>query len=466
MRENLGDCAVVLGGSMAGLLAARVLADRFATVAVVERDQLPHGPEPRRGVPQGKHIHGLLAGGQQAFEHLLPGLTRDLAADGVPVGDPLADLRLSINGHHFKQAASGLTLVSASRDVLEHHVRRRIRALPNVTLADRRDVVGLAADDGRITGVRVLRRAADRVEEHLDADLVVDATGRGSRAPVWLSELGFPAPPEEQLNVDLGYTTRRYHLPAGAFDADLGLLQAPTPAHPRGAALARLEHGVWMLTLIGLGGDHPPARVDDFDEFAASVGSGELLALIRTAEPIDAPIAFRFPASTRRYYERTRIPDNLVVLGDGLCSLNPIYGQGMTVAALEALALAGQLCGERVPPSRAMMVELAKIVEVPWQLAGAVDRAFLPSTKPQALADRIMGAYVDRLQATAGHDPVAGRAFLRVSGLIDPPSALLRPRLIWRTLRPRFGGRTGAAGLPAAEVTPGELSEGGRPCSS
>ena len=134
MRRNLGDCAVVLGGSMAGLLAARVLAERFATVVVVERDRLPDGPEPRRGVPQGKHIHGLLAGGQQAIEQLLPGLTQDLAADGVPVGDPLADLRLRLNGHRFRQAPSGLTLVSASRDVLEHHVRRRIRSLPNVSV--------------------------------------------------------------------------------------------------------------------------------------------------------------------------------------------------------------------------------------------------------------------------------------------------------------------------------------------
>ncbi len=458
MRQDLGDRAVVLGGSMAGLLAARVLAERFTTVVVVERDRLPNAPEPRRGVPQGKHIHGLLAGGQQAVEQLLPGLTEDLAADGVPVGDPLADVRLRINGHRFRQAHSGLILVSASRDVLEHHVRRRVRALPNVALNDRCDVVGLAEAEGRITGVRVLRRADDSVEELLDADLVVDATGRGSRLPVWLSDLGFPAPPEDQLSVDLGYTTRRYRLPPDALDGDLGLLQAPTPAHRRGAALARLEHGVWMLTLIGIGGDHPPARIDDFDRFAASVGSDELSSLIRAAEPIDAPVAFRFPASTRRYYERTQLPDNLVLLGDSLCSLNPVYGQGMTVAALEALALARQLSGARMPPSRAMMREVAKIVDVPWQLAGAVDRALLPSAQPQALRDRLAAAHVDRVQAAAEDDPVAGRAFLRVSGLIDPPSALIRPRLMWRSLlrRPSAAG----AGSPASAEMSADLSRG------
>ena len=162
--------------------------------------------------------------------------------------------------------------------------------------------------------------------------------GGDPEAPVWLSDIGFPRPEEEQLRVDLGYTTRRYRLPPDALDGDLGVLQAPTPRRPRGAALARLEDGVWMLTLIGLGGDHPPARVEDFDRFAESVGSDDITALIRIAEPIDAPVAFRFPASTRRYYERTRLPDNLVVLGDSLCSFNPVYGQGMSVAALEAVA--------------------------------------------------------------------------------------------------------------------------------
>jgi 2-polyprenyl-6-methoxyphenol hydroxylase-like FAD-dependent oxidoreductase len=429
-----------------------VLAERFAGVIVVERDRLPKGPEQRRSVPQAKHIHGLLAGGQQAIEQLLPGLTQDLAAYGVPIGDPLADVRLCLNGHRFRQAPSGLTLVSASRDVLEHHLRRRIRSLPGISLVDRCDVVGLKAGGGRITGVRVLRRADDSVEELLHSDLVVDATGRGSRAPVWLSDIGFLRPEEEQLHVDLGYTTRRYRLPPDALDGDLGLLQAPTPRHPRGAALARLEDGVWMLTLIGLRGDHPPARVEDFDRFAESVGPDDISPLIRIAEPIDAPVAFRFPASTRRYYERARLPDNLVVIGDSLCSFNPVYGQGMSVAALEAVALTRLLSGDRVPPSRVVMGELARIVDVPWQMAGAVDRAFLPSEKPQALRDRFMSVYVDRVQTAAEHDPVAGRGFLRVSGLIDPPGALLRPGLIVRTLHRHVATPTGSHGLPSSDL--------------
>jgi 2-polyprenyl-6-methoxyphenol hydroxylase-like FAD-dependent oxidoreductase len=460
MRRDLGERAVVLGGSMAGLLVARVLADRFATVVVVERDPLPDAPGPRRGVPQGKHIHGLLAGGQQAFEQLLPGLTSELAADGVPVGDPLADVRLRINGHDFRQAPSGLTLVSASREVLEHRVRRRIRALPNVTITDRCDVVGLTARGSRITAVRVLRHADDSAEELLEADLVADATGRGSRAPIWLSQIGFPGPTEDRLGVDLGYTTRRYRLPAGALDGDLGILRAPTPGHPRGAALARLERGVWMLTLIGLGEDHPPTHAEGFDRFAASLGSGELSSLIRAAEPIDDPIAFRFPASTRRHYERIELPDNLVVLGDSLCSLNPIYGQGMTVAALEALALARLLSNRRLPPSRAIMRNLGTIVDAPWQLASAVDRSFLPSEEPAAFRDRLAAAYIDRVQAAAEHDAVAGRAFLRVSGLVEPPRALLRPGLVWRALHRSRAATPTASARTALSASTAQQSQG------
>ena len=282
MRRDLADCAVVLGGSMAGLLAARVLAERFATVVVVERDRLPDSCRAAAGHSAGQ-AHPRAAGRRAAS-------VRAAAAGPDAATSRRTGCRSvtrwpiygsSINGHRFRQAPSGLTLVSPGREMLEHHLRRRVRVLPNLTITDRCDVVGLAESGGRITGVRVLPRGDHSLEETLAADLVVDATGRGSRAPVWLSDLGFPPPAEEQLRVDLGYTTRRYRLPGDAVDGGLGLLQAPTPDRPRGAALARLEDGVWMLTLIGLGGDHPPGRVEDFDRFAASVGSDELTSLIR-----------------------------------------------------------------------------------------------------------------------------------------------------------------------------------------
>ena len=436
MAEREGQ-AVVLGGSLAGLLTARVLADLFGTVVIVERDRLATGPEQRRGLPQGKQIHALLTGGQRVLEDLLPGLTAEIAAEGAPVVDALADMRLSFNGHRLRQAVSGLTHVSASRPLLESLVRERTRSLPSITVLDACEVVGLVGLGDRVNGVRVLRRGGRRGEEVLEADLVVDACGRGSRSSRWLTELGYPTPPEERIPIDLGYTTRRFRLPADVLDGDVGVLHSPTAGRPRGAALARLENDVWMLTLVGVQADHPPADLDGFAAFTAAVNCPEINTAIHYGEPIDTPISFRFPASVRHRYERVRLPRNLVVLGDSLCSFNPVYGQGMTVAALEARALGDRLRGDRDTPSQIVMASLARIVDVPWQLANAADRPFLTSAGNRRSRGSLVDIYVERVLTAATYDPAAGRAFLRVSGLLDPPRTLFQPDLLWRALRPR-----------------------------
>ena len=225
------DHAVVLGGSIAGLLAARVLADAYAEVTVLDRDALTPGVAPRRGVPQGRHIHALLARGQSALEELFPGFTEELVAHGAPVGDMLGDARLLLGGHRLARAETGLRVVSVSRPLLEDRIRARVRTLRAVSFAPPCDVVGLrpSHDGRRVTGVRVLRRADASAEETLTADLVVDATGRGSRTPRWLASLGFGRPKEEQVRVDVGYATRRYRLPADGLNGDLACVPARRP---------------------------------------------------------------------------------------------------------------------------------------------------------------------------------------------------------------------------------------------
>jgi 2-polyprenyl-6-methoxyphenol hydroxylase-like FAD-dependent oxidoreductase len=438
VNRQIGERAVVLGASMAGLLAAQVLSDSYGQVTVIDRDELPEAARHRRGVPHGRHLHALAARGQQALEELFCGLTAELVADGVPAGDMLADTRLFFSGHRLRQAPTGLGLLCASRPVLEGRVRARVRALPNVRLVDRCDVVGLAttADHRRVTGARLLRRADGSAEEVLGADLVVDATGRGARTPAWLEALGYPRPPAAQVRVGLGYATRTYRLSPDALGGDLAVLQAATPRHPRAGALQVLEGDRWMVTLAGILGDHPPTDPVGFLEFARSLRFPDIYQAVRDAEPLDDPVAFRFPASVRHRYEKLdRFPDGLLVMGDAVASFNPIYGQGMSVAALQALALRRHLEHGTAPRPRRWFRELARVVDVPWDIAAGGDLVF-PGVQGRRTAKvRLVSAYLARLHAAAAHDADLAGAFLRVAGLVAPPGSLLRPGVAARVLR-------------------------------
>jgi len=429
---------VVIGGSMAGLVAARALAAAYAEVMVIDRDRLPEAPEHRRGVPQAHHAHALLARGQQEFEELFPGVTAALAARGAPTGDMLRDAILHFGGHRLPRATSGIVLVSASRILLEDEVRRRVRALPGVTFAPPSDVAGLTTTPGgeRVTGVRVLPRTAGSAAEVLHAHLVVDATGRGSRAPAWLDALGFARPDEDRLPIDLHYTSRRYRLGAGALGGSLATVQAPTPANPRAGVLARLEEDQWLITLAGVLGDRPPTDPDGFLAFARSLPFPDIFEAIRDSEPLDDPRSFGFPASVRRRYERlARLPEGFLPLGDSLCSFNPVYGQGMTVAALQARVLLRHVRRARPFRTRRILRDFARVLDAPWKMARGADLSLPGVPGPRPWPQRVMARYIARLHSAAVHDERVATAFLRVSGMLDEPPALLRPGVALRVLR-------------------------------
>ena len=439
MDSQIGDRAVVLGASMAGLLAARVLTEAYGQVTVIDRDELPETPTHRRGVPHGRHIHALGARGQQVLEELFPGLTAELVEDGAPAGDILTDARFYLSGHRLRQARTGLMLLCASRPFLEGHVRARVRALPNLRFLEASEVVGLTTtpDGRRVTGARVLRRGD--AEELLGADLVVDASGRGSRAPGWLETLGYPRPEREEVQVGLGYATRTYRLPPDAVDGTLAILDAATPQLPRTGALQRLEGDRWMLTLAGILGDHPPTAPDGFLEFARSLRFPDIYEAVREAEPLDDPVGFRFPASVRQHYERLdRFPSGFLAFGDAACSFNPIYGQGMSVAALEALTLRRHLKRGIEPQPRRWFRGLARVVDVPWDMSAGGDLLFPGVPGRRTLKIRLLGGYLSRLHAAAADDAHLATAFIRVAGLVAPPQSLLSPGIALRVLR---GGR-------------------------
>lgn len=457
MSHQVGQRAIVLGGSMAGLLAARVLAESFAEVLIVDRDELTGVTTARRGVPQGRHVHGLLARGQQILEELFPGFTSGAIAAGIPTGD-LGELRWFFNGAQLKPSPTGLICVSATRPMLESHVRARVSALPNVTLIELTDIVGVTTtrDNALVTGVRIHRRAEGSVEEVLDADLVVDATGRGSRTPVWLEELGYERPQEDRVKINISYTSRTYRLPdESILNGDLSINPVASPAAPRGAFFSRIEDGKCALSLTGVLGDSAPTDPDGFLEFTKSLPVPDIYDVVRNAEPLSDAVVFRFLASVRRRYERlTRFPRGFLVLGDAACSFNPAYGQGMTVAALEAVTLRDHLA-RGVLEADGFHRDISRVIDVPWDMSVGGDLGYPEVEGPRPLKVRISNAYVAKVHAAATRDPEVTRAFMRVAGMVETPTALMRPSMMLRVLR--NGKPSGPAVLPRLNSGPDDV---------
>jgi 2-polyprenyl-6-methoxyphenol hydroxylase-like FAD-dependent oxidoreductase len=426
--------AVVVGASMAGLLAARVLADHHDTVTVVERDPLPAVGENRRAVPQGRHAHLLLGSGRQAIEGLLPGFTDEILAAGGALGRALEQTRLVIGGHELTREAAGASVFLASRPLLEGVVRRRVLGLANVELAQT-EATGLVSDGSGAGGVTGVRLGASGAVSR--ADLVVAASGRSGQVVSWLDALGLESPPEERLRVDVTYVSRRVRLRPGALGGDRVVLIGARPGLPRGLALLEQEHGGWICTLSGYGTAHrPPTEERGFLDFLASVAPADVVEAVREAEPVGDFVRHAFPDNRRRRFERlSDFPEGLVVVGDAVCSFNPLYGQGMTVAALEAVALGRCLEAGRDGLSRRVLDAVATVVDPAWAQAVGGDLALPEVQGPRSWDVRLVNAYVERLLRAGEHDPVVAAAFNDVADLLAPPQHIMRPAVLWRVLR-------------------------------
>ncbi|MEU8619557.1 FAD-dependent monooxygenase [Streptomyces sp. NPDC048623] len=442
MTDELGPRrtrhAVVVGGSLAGLLAARVLSEHAERVTVVERDRFPEEPEARPGVPQGRHLHVLIEGGQQAFDELLPGFMAELGALGAPrVGMP-EDMVQWQNGQWFIRNPATTYFSTGPRNQLEWLVRKRVFADPRIERIEGTEAVGLVGDSRRVRGVLLRERGAGAPKEPypLAADLVVDASGRSTRAADWLAGIGAEAPHEETLDTGLAYSTRIFRSPEPdpATDA-LGFNLVPNPGQVYGGVMLPLGDGRHVVTLSGLRGDEPPTDEALFEEYARRLPHPVLGDWIAKAEPLTPVFGFRKTANVRRRYDRPgRRPAGFLATGDALCAFNPIYGQGMAVAALSAVALRRALADRRhTPTTRRVQRALLDASRQAWDISAGADKKMPGATGDAARSgamDRVIGWYLGRVQQRASGDPVVGAAFRSALTLTAPLTALFAPAVV------------------------------------
>jgi 2-polyprenyl-6-methoxyphenol hydroxylase-like FAD-dependent oxidoreductase len=450
--------AIVIGASMAGLVTARVLSDYFEQVTVLERDELPATPTPRKSVPQGQHLHALLAKGRYLLNHYFPGLTDELVAQGALEGDPTEKTNWFVDGGYRHKTKLGHTAILLTRPLVETTLRGRVLGLPNLSLVTNVDVKELlaSADKAQVLGVKLEQRQAEGkpVASELYADLVVDCAGRGSAAVKWLAALGYAKPAEETIKVDLAYATRTYR--RRPEQGDEAYFISPTPPHEFcGAGAFPVDGNRWVVTLAGYFGQHPPADENGFNEFARNLPAPDIYNLIKDSEPLTEIVTFKYPFSLRRRYEALqRHPEGYLVLGDAVCSFNPIYGQGMTSASLQADALntlLAQAGGNLQGLWRRFYPAASKAVDGPWQLAAGADFAYPQAQGNKPAGTDFINRYIARLQRATHHDPVVHAAFIACTNLLMPTASLFAPDILFRVWR--HGGQRHRASVRPASAT-------------
>lgn len=449
-REFIGEQAIVVGGSIAGLLAAQVLSQHYKHVLVLERDShesmFSAPPKARKGTPQSRHIHILLNGGEGAISKLMPGFDDELIAAGATKGDFAKDMRWRINASWMPRFKSGLRMYLQSRPLIEDLIRRRVQRRNNVTIHSNWQVKDYILDANGMAVEGLVAVGEDGTRHEFKSDMIVDAGGRGALYPQWLKKSGFGAVPSEEIKFDLAYSTTTYKRPDDP-SRDWSLMACyPNPPHEfRGGVIGEVEGGEWQVTLYGYHGDHPPTDAEGFKRFAESLAEPDMFQAIKDLEPTSEVIRHSMPSSILRRYDRmARLPNNIIAIGDAVCSFNPAFGQGMSGVALEAYALDKILSENAETPLSPQQLtsryfrDVQKVLELPWDLAR--DECFkYPQTEgKKPLLHDISSWYKDRIIRSSEKKVID--QFYRVVHLIDPPSRFFKPGMaakILNSTRPR-----------------------------
>ncbi|MEU4347634.1 FAD-dependent monooxygenase [Streptomyces sp. NPDC023838] len=432
--------ALVLGGGLAGVLAAHLLADHFSEVLVIERDTPAVGPVNRKGIPQGRHAHVLNAGGARVLDTLLPGVVDDLVEAGAHrLGLP-DRLVCHTSAGWMRRFPHHLSMVASSRPLLDWTVLSRVMAAGKVQVHNGHEVVGLIGDQSGVRGVRVRIRTSGR-DAVIEADAVVDATGRGSHTTDFLKELGFG--PIQTQTVDSGtvYSTRVYQAPEGAEEFPMVTIQGqPRSGRPgMGALVLPVEGGRWMVTLSGTRGAEPPTDPEGFAAFARALPDPAVTRLIDAGEALTAPRGFRATANVRHRFDRARRwPAGFVAVGDAVARFNPVYGHGMS-AAIRSVAILGTCLrrhGLDWNGARKAQRAIGRAFEQPWLVATAQDVLYpnvVGARRPRTAKAWVW--FFDRLTHVASGDPVVLNALLDAYSLSRSFAVLCAPRVLFAVAR-------------------------------
>ena len=449
--------AIIVGSGIAGLLSARVLADHFNSVTIVEVDKLPNKPDERKGVPQSTQPHILLVKGYRILEEFFPGIGTDLLKAGaltIDWGQEFHRFTPKVGWNAIAQHPSDIVSFTCSRPLLEWKIRQRLHSLTNIRFVDNHRIVALTSNSSKthITGTR-LRSIAESNEYELQASLVVDASGRRSQAPKWLQDLGFTPPHETIVNPFLSYATRRYQEPKG-FQASwkVMLISQSPPDITRLGYLARIEGGEWIATLGGYSHDLPPLDDENFLEFARSLPNTKFYEAIKEAEPVSPIYAHRATTNRLRHYDKVKIPNGFICLGDAVCALCPVYGQGITVSALSAVVLQNWLKGTSNFSSDNSILSsdfqngLAKSNSLHWSLAVAQDTGFIATKRFPPLEKRKTGGKISTLLRWYSRqfllattvDASLSIVLIQVINLIKSPLFFYHPKVVFKVLKRSF----------------------------
>ncbi|MFJ9026571.1 FAD-dependent oxidoreductase [Streptomyces sp. NPDC102259] len=464
--------AVVIGSSLAGLTAARALANFMDRVTVIERDWLPRGPGRRRGLPQARHTHALTTAAQQGLEQLFPGIGQDLTRAGAVRVRMPEDMLLLGPGGWLPRFDSGLSMLSAGRDLTDSVIRDRLRADPKVAFLAEHEVVALEeGPHDTVTGVWARgrdRQAPDgwTPRRLIPAEFVVDASGRTSHAPRWLAELGYTPPPQTVAATPTTYATAAFTPPVGHVADWKSLLLMASPGNPRQGILNPVEGGRWSVSLSCGDGTPPPTDHESLLRAAAALPHPLLHDLLEAATPLGPVYSCARTDHRRHHYEKLRRwPDQFLVVGDALAALAPAHGDGMTLAVQQALVLDHMLAAHQsaVGLGYRLRQALAHRIAPAWQASlRSLHTARADHGRTAGLRTRLTRGYAARIAAAATTDPRAATLLLQRHQTAAPPTAALHPRVLHAALRARS---TGPDPAPPPSLTHGPQARKRRPAA-